>query len=98
MKPSSFPSKTTPWRVMVPRRFSADRKRKARYFKTKEAAEVFCCKIKKFGAHADPVLLIGYKYADLWQYIEDYFSGSADQVLAILEAYRKNYLGGIPKA
>jgi hypothetical protein len=52
MIPVTFPSKTTPWRVQVPCRFFANKKRTARYFKTKEAAEDFCRSVKKFGLAA----------------------------------------------
>jgi hypothetical protein len=52
MIPVTFPSKTTPWRVQVPGRFFPNKKRTARYFKTKEAAEDFCRSVKKFGLAA----------------------------------------------
>jgi hypothetical protein len=53
MKPSPFPnkktpSKTTPWRVTVPAAIARG-KRTAKYFATKEAAEVFCRQAKKPG-------------------------------------------------
>jgi integrase len=49
MKVGRFDSQTTPWRVMVPTRYSADGKRKARYFRTKEDALAFCKETKKPG-------------------------------------------------
>jgi hypothetical protein len=52
MIPVPFPSKTTPWRVQVPGRFFPDKKRKTRYFQTKELAEDFCRRVKKFGLAA----------------------------------------------
>jgi hypothetical protein len=52
MIPVTFPSETTPWRVQVPGRYFANKKRTARYFKTKEAAEEFCRSVKKFGLAA----------------------------------------------
>lgn len=52
MKPTPFPSKTTPWRVQLPARFSADGKRKAHYFASKDEAEKFARKAKKLGPAA----------------------------------------------
>jgi hypothetical protein len=52
MKPIAFPSNTTPWRVEVPSRYFADGKRKAKYFATKQAAEEFIQRLKKFGTGA----------------------------------------------
>lgn len=49
MKVFPFNSKTTPWRVDVPAAFSADGKRKAKYFTTKAAAQDFCRKASKPG-------------------------------------------------
>lgn len=47
MKPTSFASKTTPWRVQLPASRSPDRKRKARYFKTPEEAKRFCARLAR---------------------------------------------------
>jgi hypothetical protein len=52
MKPSSFPSKTTPWRVTVPAAIAGG-KRKSKYFATKEAALKFCKEAKKLGFTLD---------------------------------------------
>jgi len=52
MTPLRFPSKTTPWCVQLPGRFAADRKRKTRYFKTREEAAKFVSQVKKFGLAA----------------------------------------------
>ena len=52
MKPIPFPSKTSPWRVEVPGRYFADRKRKAKYFPTQAAAEKFIQKLKIEGRAA----------------------------------------------
>jgi hypothetical protein len=52
MKATPFPSKTTPWRVQLPVRFSAEGKRKAYYFSSKEEAEKFASKAKKLGPAA----------------------------------------------
>jgi hypothetical protein len=49
MKPTTFRSKTTPWRVQVPGRYFANRKRTTKYFATRQAAEEFMQKLKKFG-------------------------------------------------
>lgn len=50
MKPTPFPSKTTPWRVMLPARYLG--KRTAKYFATEGLAKEFCRTVKKFGASA----------------------------------------------
>jgi hypothetical protein len=52
MKPIHFPSKTSPWRVEVPGRYFADRKRKAKYFVSRDAAEKFIQKLKIEGRAA----------------------------------------------
>jgi hypothetical protein len=52
MKPISFPSKTSPWRVEVPGRYFANRKRKAKYFPTQDAAEKFIQRLKIDGRAA----------------------------------------------
>src|SRR6267142_686903 len=56
MKVVSFPSKTTPYRIQLPGRYSPDRKRKSRYFATKDAAESFLKQVKNLGLVAvEPV-------------------------------------------
>ena len=52
MKPIPFPSKTSPWRVEVPGRYFANRKRKAKYFASRDAAEKFIQKLKIDGRAA----------------------------------------------
>lgn len=52
MKPTPFSSKTTPWRVQVPGRYFPDRKRKARYFASLEAADKFVSDVRRFGLAA----------------------------------------------
>jgi hypothetical protein len=49
MNPTPFKSESTPWRVQLPASLSPDRKRKARYFPTLEAAKKFCSAVKKKG-------------------------------------------------
>jgi hypothetical protein len=52
MRPIRFKSKTTPWYVPIPARFSADGKRKSKYFRSKIEADAFCHNFKKFGPSA----------------------------------------------
>jgi hypothetical protein len=42
VKPTPFASETTPWRVVLPSRFSPDGKRKVKYFHYKKDAAAFC--------------------------------------------------------
>lgn len=42
MKPTRFPLKTQPWRVVIPAKLSPTGKRQARYFKTQKSAKDFC--------------------------------------------------------
>jgi Arm domain-containing DNA-binding protein len=46
MNPTSFHSKTTPWRVQLSGRYSPDGKRKTKYFKTRDEAHEFCQSLK----------------------------------------------------
>jgi hypothetical protein len=52
MQVTTFPSKTTPYRIQLPGRYSPDGKRKTRYFKTREDAETFLRRVKKLGLAA----------------------------------------------
>src|ERR1700751_1430036 len=52
LRPTSFSSKTTPWRVVLPARLSPDRKRKTKYFALKQDALTFCKKVNDGGIAA----------------------------------------------
>src|SRR5262245_38003299 len=53
MKPTPYPTNPTkPWRVSVPGRFFASRKRKAFYFADRKSSAEFCVRIRKFGLSA----------------------------------------------
>jgi predicted DNA-binding transcriptional regulator AlpA len=52
MNPTRFPSKTKPWRVQLPGGYFPDGKRKTKYFQTKEQADEYCRRLKKFGFSA----------------------------------------------
>ena len=51
MKPTPFPSKTTPWRVQLPASWN-NGKRKTRYFADEKEAIAFCNKVKRYGKAA----------------------------------------------
>lgn len=69
MKPTSFQSNTTPWRVQVPGRYFPDGKRKAKYFGTRAQAEEFIKSLKKHGtaAVASPSLAAAKTETDRYQ-------------------------------
>gem|GEM_PF-5162596 len=52
MKPIRFSSETTPWRVIVPARYSSNRKRAVRYFRSLKDAERFCSRVFQEGSAA----------------------------------------------
>jgi integrase len=50
MKPTPYPSNPSkPWRVSVPGRYFANRKRRAYYFAFKSEAQKFCLQVRRFG-------------------------------------------------
>lgn len=100
MRPTSFASKTTPWRVQIPGRYFPDKKRKTKYFKDPKEAEKFCSNIRKFGlaaVEAVPTATIN-EHAPLILAAIKKTGGNPERVFEALELLYKtrlNVKGGI---
>jgi hypothetical protein len=102
MKPIPFPNETKPWRVILPASFSPDGKRKAHYFTSKEVAENFCRKVKKFGPAAilENLPAISKTEQDRLSvainHAAEMVGGDVSKVYAAIEHYRKTRLNVKP--
>jgi hypothetical protein len=93
-----FPSKTTPYRVQLPGRYSADGKRKTQYFKTKDEAEKFVSHVKKHGLpKPEAKVVINERHEALLQRILETLGDNPEAHLwQAIEHYRKTVLSVKP--
>lgn len=102
MKPTPFASKTTPWRVQLPASLFPDKKRKARYFASFEAAQKFCSAVKKRGlaaveAETAPAAAVN-EHAPLIMAAIAKLNGDPTRVFEAIEFFQKtrlNVKGGL---
>jgi len=90
MKPIPFSSKTTPWRVIVPARYSSDRKRVVRYFRLLKDAERFCSRVFQEGSVA--LKDIKQTEATLVAMAKATFDGDITKIFDAIELYRRTKL------
>jgi len=90
MKPIRFSSETTPWRVIVPARYSSDRKRAVRYFRSLKEAERFCSRVFQEGSAA--LKDIKQTEATLVAMAKATFDGDITKIFDAIELYRRTKL------